>query len=174
MRTYRFCPLCSAPLALESAHDQTIPVCQRPDCRFHFWQNAKPAATLMISDAQGRILMGVRAVDPDKGKLDLPGGFLNENEHPEAAAKREAKEELGVDVELGEVIGFATDPYGTEGDIALVIAFVARIIGGTLRASDDVAALEWIDPATVDRSRLAFTNNAYFLSRWSERIAAAK
>lgn len=107
--------------------------------------------------------MTVRAVEPDKGKLDFPGGFLREGEHPDQGAKREAQEELGVRISVDGYLGFAVDRYGTDGPFTLNIGVLGHITGGTLTPADDAAAIEWIDPAVVDRRRLAFSNNAKFL-----------
>ena len=142
---------------------RSIPVCQNSECGFVFWQNSKPCASVVIMDNKGLVLMTVRAHEPDKGKWDLPGGFLLEGEHPDAGAKREAKEELGVDIEIIGRLGFVMDVYGDTGEHTLNIGFVAMIKSGTPLAADDAESLKWIDPKNVDPSRLAFTNNEKFL-----------
>ncbi|WP_433347599.1 NUDIX domain-containing protein [Microtetraspora malaysiensis] len=68
--------------------------------------NAKQArkrvgADVLIRDEQGRILL----VDPKyKPDWDLPGGMAEANESPVAAARREIKEELGLDLEIGRLL----------------------------------------------------------------------
>ena len=113
----------------------------------------------MIISEKGELLLGVRGIEPEKGKLDLPGGFLQLGEHPFDGAKREAKEELGVDIEIVRVLGFVMDTYGPGGDATLNIALQAKIIRGVCAPADDVAELIWVDPKTQTASPLAFSNN---------------
>lgn len=163
---YKYCPVCGSLLVYKQRDKQNIPVCQSDSCGFIFWQNSKPCASVLIPNDQGQVLMTVRARDPDKNKLDLPGGFLNTGEHPNDGARREVKEELGVEIEITDYLGFVIDRYGQDGEYTLNIGLVAKIISGIPRAADDVAAIEWIDPKTVTPDRLAFTNNQKFLKLW--------
>lgn len=163
---YNFCPVCGQPLKYQELDGQCLPVCQNTKCGFVFWQNSKPCVSVLISDADGRVLMTVRGREPEIGKLDLPGGFLHEGEDPEVGAKREIREELGVEIELGEQIGLLVDRYGNDGEYTLTQGVTALIVSGMPQAADDAAAIEWIEPKTVDSGRLAFTNNEKFLRLW--------
>ncbi|OGY90686.1 MAG: hypothetical protein A2677_03115 [Candidatus Komeilibacteria bacterium RIFCSPHIGHO2_01_FULL_52_14] len=160
---FSFCPVCGNRLSNQKHDGETVPMCQNPSCGFIFWQNSKPCVTVLIADAQGRLLMGVRAKEPDKGKLDLPGGFLQEGEHPHDGAQREIKEELGVSIEILDHLAFVMDRYGKDGDHTLNIGVIARITDGTPSPADDVVGLEWVHPDSVPANRLAFTNNETFL-----------
>jgi ADP-ribose pyrophosphatase YjhB (NUDIX family) len=113
----------------------------------------------VLENDAGEILLCVRAVEPDKGKLDLPGGFLNFAEHPFDGAHRECREELGVDIEIKGVLGFCVDYYGTDEVATLIIAMLGRITSGTPVPADDVADIRWLKPESVKISDLAFTNN---------------
>lgn len=62
-------------------------------CRF---ENPKPTATAVIIRDQ-KILVAKRNEEPFKNEWDFIGGYLNKNETPEEALRREIKEELGVD-----------------------------------------------------------------------------
>ena len=46
----------------------------------------------------------------DSHKWGFPGGAIEPGEAPEMTAVREAKEETGLDVSIGKLIGFYTDP----------------------------------------------------------------
>src|SRR5690348_12396528 len=113
---FKYCPVCSSQLIYTSKEGEQIPVCQNPDCGFIFWQNSKPCASVIIADNQDNLLMTVRKHEPEKGKLDLPGGFLREGEHPDDGAKREIQEELGVEIKIRGYIGFVVDQYGQDGE----------------------------------------------------------
>ena len=52
----------------------------------------------------GLVMLTRRAREPQAGWWDLPGGFLEPGEHPEAALIREVREELGVDYTPGPLI----------------------------------------------------------------------
>ena len=54
-------------------------------------------AGVVLYDSQGRILLLRHRYRPGSG-WGIPGGFLGQGEQPEAAARRELKEELGIDV----------------------------------------------------------------------------
>jgi ADP-ribose pyrophosphatase YjhB (NUDIX family) len=56
------------------------------------------AAVALVFTFEDKILFAVRNVDPDKGKLDLPGGFIDPEETAEEAACREIEEELGLKI----------------------------------------------------------------------------
>jgi mutator protein MutT len=163
---YRYCPVCGGVLKYEQREGNDIPVCQNPSCGFVFWQNPKPTVSAIIVNEQQEVLLAVRGIEPYRGKLDLPGGFLQEGEHPDEGIKREIREELGVDVELADNLGIIMDRYGQGGDSTLNITFVAKISGGTPHAADDVARITWVNSKEVKREQFAFANNWEFLKRW--------
>ena len=53
---------------------------------------------VMITDDQGRLLVVVRAEEPEKGTWDLPGGFADPGESIEESVRREVREELGLEI----------------------------------------------------------------------------
>lgn len=166
MMTYSFCPKCGRALKDEQRDGQTIPICQSPACGFVFWQNSKPTVCVLIGGPNGTLLITTRGIDPDKGKLDFPGGFLHEGEHPNDCARREVQEELGVEITITDHAGFFIDRYGADGDYTLNIGLVAEITNGTPQPADDVVAIAWVNPKDIDHSQLAFANNAFFLDWW--------
>jgi ADP-ribose pyrophosphatase YjhB (NUDIX family) len=89
--------------------------------------------------------MGRRAHDPEQGKWDVLGGFVHEDEEPEAALRRELKEETGLEVEADAFLGAWLDRYGGgEGAVStLNLVWTAHATGGTMAAADDVSELRW-------------------------------
>lgn len=71
--------------------------------RWKLVRNA-PGAGLIITGDRG-VLLGRRAREPWLGHWEVPSGFVEEGEHPADAARREAREELGVDVTLTGLLG---------------------------------------------------------------------
>jgi len=98
----------------------------------------------------------------------LPGGFLEQHESPIDGAQREIHEELGVTIEVDSCLGFVPDWYDFEGVrfSVLNIGFTATILGGELKADDDIASFEWREPASIDPAACAFPNCAEFIRRY--------
>jgi mutator protein MutT len=67
------------------------------------------AAGVLVRD--GRVLLGLRRADRATypGVWDLPGGHVEPGESPPAAARRELREELGIEAELGAAWRVLTD-----------------------------------------------------------------
>jgi NAD+ diphosphatase len=106
------------------------------------WINAATGPTLCIIK-DGKVLYGVRAHDPYKGKLDLPGGFLDLNETLEEAAHREALEEIGTDIEIIDYLGSYTSTYYGDTKPVINVTYVARLTGEP-KPGDDLGGGELI------------------------------
>lgn len=68
-----------------------------PDCGFDLYNNVAAAVGLIIEDTDGTLIFEIRAKEPRKGFLALPGGFCDPDESAEQAAFRECREETGVE-----------------------------------------------------------------------------
>jgi ADP-ribose pyrophosphatase YjhB (NUDIX family) len=87
---FTFCPSCASKnIAFEKGK-----YFRCPDCGFVYYHNTA-AATGCIIEADGRLLFLVRGKEPAKGKLDLPGGFVDPGEGALEGLYREIREELG-------------------------------------------------------------------------------
>jgi hypothetical protein len=109
---WKYCPRCRTELA----GDEKRVEC--PECGFVAYSNPVPTATAVCVDDEGRVLLGRRALEPDKGLWDLPGGFVDEAEHPLDAVKRELVEEAGLEIEPVEFLGVWMDRYGYDSTAA--------------------------------------------------------
>ncbi len=95
----------------------------RCGCGFHFFQNV--ATAVMVAFCwQDEVLVAVRARNPGKGLLDLPGGFVDPGESLEAALVRELQEELGLDV--------SAQPFTYLGSFCSGLIIPDTILGGTV------------------------------------------
>jgi ADP-ribose pyrophosphatase YjhB (NUDIX family) len=162
---WRFCPRCAEAIAVGDGRAS----CGR--CGFVAWANSAPTASALVEDAGGRLLLARRAIDPCRGKWDVPGGFLQEGEHPLEAVRRELLEETGLEIEPREFFGAWVDRYGDGPGTAFTLNLFWRATarGGELRAADDVDEVRFFAAAELPApSELAFTTIVDVLRAWSE------
>jgi 8-oxo-dGTP diphosphatase len=119
------------------------------------YSNPTPTVDVILQ-RDSRVLMVRRKKNPFKGQLALPGGFVNEGETVEDAMKREAMEETSLEVEPIEILGAYSDPKRDPRKHIMTVVFVGIIIGGSDRAGDDAASLEWIELADIEKCQIAF------------------
>ena len=152
---FRYCPADGTRLgAPRPSGGVTCPLCGRS-----WYRNSMPAVGAAIVK-DGKALVTIRAREPEKGRLDLPGGFLEVGEHPAAGLVREVKEELGVEAEVvGDSVLQATHTYGEDGDWVLAIGFRVRITGGEITPADDVAGVRWVSLEEVDDLDFAWAHD---------------
>lgn len=152
---YRFCP--ADGTRLEDPKPSGGARC--PLCGRSWYRSSSPAVgTVIVRD--GKALVTVRAGEPEKGRVDLPGGFLEAGEHPADGIAREVREELGMEIELvGNPILPEVHTYGPDGDYVLPIGFRARITEGEPNPTDDVADVRWISAEEVDATDFAWEHD---------------
>jgi 8-oxo-dGTP diphosphatase len=102
-----------------------------------------------VRDADGRLLLVLRAHEPAQGTWSLPGGRLEPGETAVQAAKREVREETGLLVDIGELL--TTVRLGDY----VVTDFAATVCGGDLRAGDDASDVRWCYPTALEGMTLS-------------------
>jgi 8-oxo-dGTP diphosphatase len=158
-----FCPACGTPLATRHRGGAERPTC--PACGFVYYADPKVAVAVVIT-AAGRVLLGRRVNEPGRGRWALPAGYVDRGEALEAAAAREAREELNVEVAITHLIGL----YSTAGDPVILAVYAATIASGTPQAGDDLDALGYFPLEGLPE--LAFGRDATII-RQAHRAAAA-
>ncbi len=96
---------------------------------------------VVLVDA-GRILLVQRGHEPSRGLWAVPGGTVGKGETLREAAAREALEETGLLVDVGDVV-WAGEHISDFGHIVL-IDFLASAVGGRLAPGDDADRAEWV------------------------------
>lgn len=97
----------------------------------------------------GRVLLTQRRHEPDIGLWTIPGGLVELGEGIREAAKRETKEETGLEVELERLLGVVDkivyDDYGRVRYHYALIDFLGHPVGGELKlCSSELLAAQWI------------------------------
>lgn len=112
-----------------------------------------------IYNEQGHLLLVQRGRPPGQGTWGLPGGLLDLGERLQAAAAREVREELGIDVAVQNVVtSFESIHYDDDDQLEyhyVVLEYWARYQGGTPVAQDDAAAWAWAAPDQLDAFALS-------------------
>lgn len=136
---YNYCPHCGASGYIK--HNQTHYECK--SCGKHLWNNAK-AATALALVKDGQLLVVKRAREPNKGKYELPGGFIDFGEPAYESAIREAQEELGVVIAKQDmkILDVYYNDYNP-GIFTVDIIFLVERWQGKLAAADDVDSFSW-------------------------------
>jgi ADP-ribose pyrophosphatase YjhB (NUDIX family) len=97
--------------------------------------------------AAGRVVLVKRAHPPIQGQWSIPGGVLEIGEMVRQAAIREAREETGLVVEPGELLGvydrILRDPEHRVQYHYVLIDFLCRRVAGELHAASDAAGVGW-------------------------------
>lgn len=170
MSAFSFCPRCGDALSADLAHPFAAQHCG--SCGATHYHNSKPCAGALIV-REGQVLLAERAIDPWRGYWDVPGGFLEPGEHPADGARREVREETGLEVQLSEPFAILIDRYHQAGqeDFTLNVYYLATPIGGALRPDDDVASLHWF-PIHALPDRLAFAHARVLLQKLRETVGA--
>ena len=118
------------------------------------------AASAVITDDGGRVLLVLRGTEPEKGRWSVPGGSVEPGETLAEAAAREAFEETGLRVSVGRELWCVTIPAG-DGRVFEVHDFAATVTGGELAPGDDADDARWVTAAELDQLPLTANLDDY-------------
>lgn len=137
VQEYRFCPLCATPLAPGMHGDRQRLACAA--CGWVHWNNPTPIVAAVV-ELDGKLLLARGRGWPPK-VFALVTGFLERDESPAAAVKREVKEETDLDCDAANLI----DVYDFAKNNQVIIAYhvMAR---GVVRLSEELEDYRLIAP----------------------------
>ena len=128
----------------------------------------------VILTGNGQVVLVKRRYEPLAGQWSLPGGTLETGETLEAGTAREIVEETGLIVDVGEVVDvfdrILVDEHGKVRYHFVLVDYLCRPRGGSLRAGSDVSDAVLADPADLGAYRL--TEKALDVVRRAMRLAA--
>lgn len=136
-RVDRFCARCGSALAAFDDDGIERQRCAR--CGRIAYRNSKPAVGAIVARG-GSVLLSRRARPPHAGEWDLPGGFLESGEHPEAGILRELREETGLAARVVRLAHVGMGRYDEDDTLNLVYLVEAD---GEPVAGDDSEELRW-------------------------------
>jgi len=111
----------------------------------------------VIFDKDGNLILIRRKNIPFKGKLALPGGFVENNETTEDAVMREVKEELGIQTRIKGLIGVYSDPTRDPRSHVISVVYELEPLSDKFKAGDDAQSYERIAKNKLDgQIELAF------------------
>ncbi len=106
-----------------------------------------------------RVVLVKRAHPPIAGQWSIPGGALEVGEFVRDAAVREAREETGLVVEPGELLGvYDRVVRHADGRVQyhyVLVDFLCRPVGGELQAASDAAEVRWFTREELPALKLA-------------------
>ena len=145
LEVFRFCPKCGSQDF--EIHNALSRHCAQ--CGFTFYQNPRASTAAFILNNKGELLVAKRGKEPAKGTLDLPGGFVDNNENAEEGMAREIKEETGLTVrpESAKYLFSIPNVYRYSGmDIHTLDFFFQVQVDDDVevKAADDAAELQWV------------------------------
>ena len=152
---FKHCPACGSTDCGSPTIKQFI--CRT--CGFQYFQNAGAAVIALICNAEGQVLFTRREREPARGKLDLPGGFVDPLETAETAVAREVEEETGLKVTATRFLATFTNRYLYR-DVTyytLDLVFVCTVPDlSALGARDEITEALFLSPETIDPEEIGF------------------
>jgi len=157
----RYCLECGHELESREIERRLLDAC--PACAYVRWPDPK-LVTITVAETPAGLVFGRRAIEPGYGLWCLPGGFVNDDEHPAESAARECAEEIGAEVEVGRLIGiYHTMRRDGQGMVAL--AYEARVVDpGAVTAGHEM--LEVVVATPDQAPELVFPLHRRALSDW--------
>lgn len=146
---FTYCPICGAKTFVE--HNEKAKRCTT--CGFVYYFNPSSAVACFVRNSKGELLLVRRGKEPAKGTLDLPGGFVDMYENAEEAARREVKEETGLELQSCRYLFSLPNLYLYSGfqvhTLDMVFACEVDSFDGA-KAEDDAAEILILPPSELD------------------------
>lgn len=118
------------------------------------------AASAVVSDDAGRLLLVLRSNEPEAGRWTVPGGRVEPGESLEDAVVREVWEETGLTVRVDHELGtldLANGPH----DTYEIHDFLVHVVSGEVLAGDDAADARWFERDELEQLPLTQDLLAY-------------
>ncbi|MGZ9584476.1 NUDIX hydrolase [Paenibacillus marinisediminis] len=163
MESYIFCPLCGDKLIGTYVIGKSYRHC--PSGHYTYYPNQVVGAVGVVHH-DGKILLERRGIEPGYGLWGLPGGMAEQGESIERCIIREVYEETGLQIEVISLL----DVLG--GMQACIVGYEARVVGGSIRKSEESIELAWFSLEHIPFAEFAFPRHTAILRKWIEHHPA--
>jgi NADH pyrophosphatase NudC (nudix superfamily) len=165
---FQFCPRCGKK-KVEGFKENCL---RCKECGFVYFHNCAAAVAGIIEFGQ-QILLTKRSAEPQKGFLDLPGGFVFYRESLEEALSREVKEELNLEIPCWRYLGSFPNIYSYGGVTyftadAIFVASRSDLVG--LKTGKEIAEAVLTLPQKIDWDQIAFDSIKQGLGKYVEGL----
>jgi ADP-ribose pyrophosphatase YjhB (NUDIX family) len=154
-----FCPQCGTKLEEQFIFGQKRNVC--PSCSYVHFEDPKVAVGVVVL-RQGRIVLGKRGHEPNYGLWSFPSGYVDAGEVLEDAARREVKEETGLDIRIDRLLGV----YSRSGERTIFVAYAGEATGGELTVGEECLEVATFLPDELPE--LAFPHDDAIIAAWRD------
>jgi len=168
LKLFSRCPHCGAP---EIFFDGIKELHCRA-CSFTYFHNVAAAVAAVLEYGE-QIVLIERNKEPGKGKLDLPGGFVDPDESAEDAVRREVKEELSMDLGSLKYLGSYPNTYDYKGVTYKTcdLFFSSRIDAlPTVFDTREIKELVLMHPSEISEYQIAFESTKTWLQYFKRKI----
>ena len=163
----QYCPRCGSQLGMKSDGGRDRPACLTAGCGFvHFGEPSIGCGAVVLRD--GKVLMIQRGLPP-RGTWQIPGGFVEVDEHIHSAVEREVLEESGVIAQMEEAIGFRyqAQVHSDRPNSNIYVVFRLAPISGEPNHDGE----ESLAAGYFSLEQLAQMENVQGLSMWAIQLA---
>ncbi len=152
-----YCPRCATRRTERLPAGALRPAC--PACDFIHYDDPK-VAVAVVTGRDGRVLLARRNHDPGMGLWTFPSGFVDRGEALEAAAQRETREEVGVEVSIDRLLAVRSG----DGHPVILVAFAGTILHGEPSPGDEATEVGFFAPHQLPE--LAFPHDRDLIDAW--------
>ncbi len=149
LKVLKYCPKCGSA-EFNKSGERSLKCAA---CGFHFFINSAAAVAALVTNDEGKLMLVTRGVEPNYGKLDLPGGFVDPLESAEEAVMRELNEELGLKVKNLKYLGSAPNEYVFSAYTVFTLDMAFQVTAESLehlKPMDDILAYKFYSEDELD------------------------
>lgn len=163
----KYCPQCGKETLLWSEEKKWHCI----KCNFVLYHNCAAAVAVVVL-YKDEILFTRRSQYPAKGKLDLPGGFVDPKESAESACYRELKEELNIEIDIQKlkfIMSLSNIYHYQEIDYNTLDLFFEYRLDEKIPMSlekNEISEILWLKRESIDIKDIAFSSQQKFLQRF--------
>jgi NADH pyrophosphatase NudC (nudix superfamily) len=165
LENIKFCSRCGHQYQYREDSGRVRPIC--PNCGFIYYKNPSPGVSVLIVKGEQVLLCKRAPGNFQSGKWCLPCGFIEFDEDFLVAARREVKEETGLDSVIKSIIN-VTFNYLSPEIHSLVVVLLAGSIYGNPTPGDDIEAVEWF-PINRPLPEMAFAADIMIIEQYKEQ-----